>query len=214
MKGSSHLTLGIAAGVGIGLYTQAEPVTIGVFAVVGGVAGLFPDLDTNGLASNKITLSKSLIKMPLMIMGICVMLYSLFESFMAMKIDFQIWGGILIGGVMILLSSVITQKRMLSFTGVGIILGGIAVDMSYWIILVGIYIVIASFLPHRSYTHSIIGLVFFSVILYMAQEALNLEGLFIVGMVGYISHLIADMKWLPMNRRGVRLFAPIWNREF
>lgn len=214
MKGSSHLTLGVAAGVGIGIYTQVEPITIGLFAIVGGVAGLFPDLDTNGLASNKITLSKSLIKMPLMIMGICVILYSLFESFMAMTIDFQIWGGILIGGVMILLSSVITQKRMLSFTGVGIVLGGIAVDMNYWMILLGLYIVIASFLPHRSYTHSIIGLSFFTVILYMFQEAMDLEGLLIVGVVGYISHLITDMKCLPMNRRGVKLFAPVWNKEF
>jgi len=48
----------------------------------------------------------------------------------------------------------------------------------------------------------------------MFQEAMDLEGLLIVGVVGYISHLITDMKCLPMNRRGVKLFAPVWNKEF
>ena len=53
MKGSSHLTIGTATGLGIGLYTQADALTLGLFAVVGGIAGVIPDLDTNGLASNK-----------------------------------------------------------------------------------------------------------------------------------------------------------------
>ena len=214
MKGSSHLTIGIVAGLGVGLYTQAEPLTIGIFAAVGGVSGVFPDLDTNGLASNKITLSKGLIKTPLMLMGIAVIVYSLYQSFISMTIDMQLLLSILIGGGMMLLSNVITQKRMLTITGIGIVMGGVALDMTLWIMLLGVYIIIASFLPHRSYTHSLIGIVFFGVIMYLAQTALQYEGLFIVGIIGYTSHLIADMKLLPVNRRGVKFFAPFWNKEF
>ena len=50
--------------------------------------------------------------------------------------------------------------------------------------------------------------------MHMAQATLDFDGLFFVGVLGYISHLVADMKMLPVNRRGVKLFAPIWNKEF
>ncbi|MBE1554755.1 metal-dependent hydrolase [Sporosarcina limicola] len=214
IKGTSHLTIGAAGGIGVGLYTQADPLTLGLFAAVGAVSGLIPDLDTNGLASNKITLSKGLIKTPLMLMGIGIIIYSLYQSFISTTFDFQLLLSILIGGGMVVLSKIITQKRMLTLTGVGVVMGGLALNMTLWIMLLGVYILIASFLPHRSYTHTIIGLSFFAGIMHMAQTALSFDGLFLVGIVGYISHLVADMKALPVNRRGVKFFAPIWNKEF
>ena len=214
MKGSSHLTIGAATGIGVGLYTEANPTTLICFAVVGAVAGLIPDLDTNGLASNKITISKGVIKTPLLLMGIGVILYTLYQSYFASHIDLQTLIRICIGGGMVLLATIITQKRMLTITGVGLIMGGVALNMTIWIVLLGVYIIISSFLPHRSYTHSLIGLVYFSVIMFLAQKALNLDGLLLVGALGYLSHLLADMKVLPVNRRGVKFFAPLWNKDF
>lgn len=214
MKGVSHLTIGAATGIGIGLYKQVDPLTVGVFAVIGGICGLVPDLDTNGLAANKITLSKQVIKTPMWVLGMFVILYALYQAITMTNFNEQFLYRIITGGGLLLLSTIITQKRMLTLTGIGFVVSGVALDMTLWLILLGVYIVIASFLPHRSYTHSIIGAVFFGVILYMAEGALNINGVFLVGLSGYVSHLIADMKLLPVNKRGVKLFAPLWNKEF
>lgn len=214
MKGISHLAIGTATGIGIGLYTEASPLTLGVFAIVGGISSLIPDLDTNGLASNKITLSKGIIKAPMRLIGVGLVLYALYQAFSSLLFDlsFIIW--ILIGGGMVGASNIMKQKHMLTFTGIGVVIAGLAFNITMWLILLGVYVIVASFLPHRSYTHSLIGLGFFAIILYMAEEALSFEGIFLVGLVGYISHLLADMKLLPANKRGVKLFAPIWNKEF
>jgi len=210
MKGTSHALIGAVAGVGAGLCLDADSLTLAICASVGGVAGLIPDLDTNGLASNAVTLSKKKVKTPLLLMGIGVVCYALYPFFQgAESLSLKQLG---LGIGMMLLSAVITQKRMLTLTGVGVILGGVALDRS-WLVLFGLFVVLASFLPHRSYTHSLLGLGFFALIMRLAETDLQLEGLYLAGMVGYVSHLIADMKLLPVNRRGVKLFAPIWNKE-
>jgi len=214
MKGTAHLTIGVTIGAGYGIITEAEPLTIAMFAVVGGISGLIPDLDTNGLASNKISLSKKMIKMPMFLMGLIVLMYTMYQSYMNGHFDSEHLPRILVGLGMLGFSIIVTQRRMLSLTGVGVIIGGFAMDTTIWIILLGFYIVVASFLPHRSYTHTILGIGYYVVIMYYAEIALNIEGLFIIGIIGYTSHLLADMKLLPMNRRGVKFFLPVWKKEF
>jgi inner membrane protein len=39
------------------------------------------------------------------------------------------------------------------------------------------------------------------------------DGLFQAAMIGYISHLIGDMKFLPFNKKGVKLFLPLSSKE-
>ena len=211
MKGTSHVLIGAMAGAGAGLYLDADSLTLAICASVGGAAGLVPDLDTNGLASNAVTISKKKVKTPLLLMGVGVVCYAVYQFFQGTgSLSLKQLG---LGIGMLILSAVITQKRMLTLTGVGVILGGVALDRT-WLVLFGLFVVLASFFPHRSYTHSLLGFGFFALILRMAEADLQLEGLYLAGMAGYASHLIADMKLLPMNRRGVKLFAPIWNKEF
>lgn len=212
MKGTAHVLIGAAAGAGICLYQDTSLLTIAIGATVGAVAGVIPDLDTNGLASNAVTLSKKKVKTPLFLMGIGVMFYAVFQLFSgSADTSFAKQAGI--GAGMLILSMIMTQKRMLTITGAGVVMAGVALDWT-WLLLFGIYVIIASFLPHRSYTHSLLGLLFFAVIAKMAQADLNLDGIYLAGITGYASHLIADMKILPMNRRGVKIFAPVWNKEF
>lgn len=214
MKGVSHLAIGTAIGLGIGLYTEVPPLTLGLFALVGGISGLAPDLDTNGLASNKITLSKGLIQMPLLLLGMGILVLTLYEGFTTNVFDRRFIFYVLAGLALMGFSRYLKQKRMLTFTGIGLVITGMVWYSELWLILFGLYIIIASFLPHRSYTHSILGACFFAWIMYLLEEAVGVDGLFIVGTAGYISHLVADMKVLPVNKRGVKLFAPLWNQEF
>lgn len=213
MKGTSHLVIGTAVGA-MAAYAVHPDIRIGlVGAAVGGISGVVPDLDTNGLASNSITVSKKVSKWLMETAGIVILLILVYQIFMeGLSEAIYIYGGI--GLLLLIVSRLITQRRMLTITGILIMLIGFVLGQSIGILLAGSYIIIASFLPHRSYTHSIIGIVFYGFILTKLHEQWPIDGLVVAGLAGYTSHLFADMKILPVNRRGVKWFLPLWKREF
>ena len=97
-------------------------------------------------------------------------------------------------------------------TGAGLLLGGISLQ-ELWILLTGVYIIVASFIPHRSYTHSMIGVVFFGWIAALFEQAIGINGLFETAIAAYTGHLLADMKLLPFNKRGVKPLLPVSSWE-
>lgn len=209
MKGTSHAIIGGFVGglVSVGVGNDVMSLDTGVLVILGSVAGLVPDLDTNGKLSNNITISHKIFKVLSIIVGLFAMLYSLFIGVGVEKVL-----GIIIGVVLIVTTRYITQKRMLTLTGVGVLLLGIIVS-KLWVILLGIYVVVASMLGHRTYTHSLIGLIYFWYIAYLiGLEFYKIEGLFLVLILGYVSHLVADLK--VFNRQGVKLLRPFINIEF
>ncbi|PIC99179.1 MULTISPECIES: metal-dependent hydrolase [unclassified Sporosarcina] len=213
MKGTSHLFIGTVVGAVAGYAVQPDIQTALIGAAVGGISGVVPDLDTNGLASNSITLSKKVSKWLMETAGIVILLTLIYQVFIeGLSQDIYVYGGI--GLLLLIVSRIITQRRMLTITGILVMLLGFVLDQSPGILLAGSYIIIASFLPHRSYTHSIIGIVFYAYILKHLYAQWPIDGLVAAGLAGYISHLLADMKVLPVNRRGVKWFLPLWGREF
>lgn len=213
MKGSSHAAIGVAAGAIAGYQVQPDLYTIAVASLIGGASALVPDLDTNGLASNRITISKKITQWLMQIVGIGILVAIAYQYFTTgFTPSIILYAGI--GLLFFIVSRFITQRRMLTLTGIMVMWLGIVMHQSIGILLGGSYIVIASFLPHRSYTHSLLGLAFYAFILNQLQQEWLIDGLFIAGVAGYASHLIADMKLLPMNRRGVKWFAPLWNKEW
>lgn len=120
--------------------------------------------------------------------------------------------GIGIGFGMMTLSAFIKQKHMLIISGVGVLAGGFSLQEN-WLLLLGIYILIASLVSHRSYTHSILGIVFFGFIAFNLERSVGIEGVYYACLGGYISHLVADMKLFPFNKRGIKLFLPLSSKE-
>lgn len=213
MKGSSHALIGVGAGAIAGFQLEGNFMTIAVCSAVGAVSALVPDLDTNGLARNGITLSKHVAQWLMHAIGTLLFVAITYRFFQTgLTPDIVLYGGIAL--LLFIVSKFLKQKWMLTMTGLLVMLIGFVLHQSIGIMLAGSYIVIASFLPHRSYTHSLVGLAFYMFILHHLQEQWPIDGLFVAGIAGYASHLIADMKLLPMNRRGVKWFAPIWNKEF
>lgn len=213
MKGTSHLVIGTAVGAVAGYMVQPDIHTALIGAAVGGISGVVPDLDTNGLASNTITLSKKVSKWLMETAGIVILLTLIYKAVtQGLSTDVYIYGAI--GLLLLIISRLITQRRMLTITGILVMLLGFVLGQSTGILLAGSYIIIASFIPHRSYTHSIIGVVFYWYILQHLNAEWPVDGLVAAGLAGYISHLFADLKILPVNRRGVKFFLPLWNKEF
>lgn len=128
------------------------------------------------------------------------------------SLDIYFFAGI--GLLLLIISRMITQKRMLTITGILVMLLGFILNESIGILLAGSYIVFASFMAHRSYTHSLLGVVFYILILKYLYLECPITGIIAAGVAGYVNHLVADMKLLPMNRRGVKWFLPFWKQEF
>lgn len=207
MNGTAHTAIGAATGFMVANTFQTDPSTTLLLVGLGGVSGLVPDLDIDGKLRNKITLSHKVIRTAAQLIGILMIFYSVFEG---RAMERWIGGGI--GLVMLGLSSLIKQRHMLTITGIGVVAGGFSLQES-WLFLLGIYILIASFVSHRSYTHSILGVVFFGVIAFKLEASIGIEGVFYTCLAGYISHLIADMKLFPFNKRGIKLFLPLSSKE-
>ncbi|MDQ6600645.1 metal-dependent hydrolase [Bacillus salipaludis] len=207
MNGTAHAAIGAATGFVVANTIQTSPSMTLFLIGLGGVSGLVPDLDIDGKLREKITLSHQVIQLVAQLIGILMILYSFFQGAGREKLL-----GIGIGLVMMVISAKIKQKHMLTLTGIGVLAGGFSLQ-EMWLILLGIYILIASFVPHRSYTHSILGVIFFGVTASKLEASLGMDGVYYTCILGYISHLIADLKILPCNRRGVKLFLPISSKE-
>ncbi|MFJ7638142.1 metal-dependent hydrolase [Peribacillus sp. NPDC097206] len=208
MNGTAHMAIGATVGFLTANTLQTDPTTTLFLVGVGGVSGLMPDMDIDGKLSNKITFSHKFIRTLAQTIGVLMIIYSLLASS-----ETERWLGVGAGIGIIIISSFITQRHMLTLTGLGILGTGLSLDIS-WLWLLGVYIILASFTPHRSYTHSIAGILFFGVIAFQFQETLGTEGIFTTCILGYISHLLADMKFLPFNKRGVKLLLPFFSKEF
>ncbi|MEH7391536.1 metal-dependent hydrolase [Bacillus sp. JJ1474] len=208
MNGTSHTVIGAATGFLTANLLQTDPTGTILLVGIGAISGLMPDIDIDGKLSNKITISHKIIRTAAQFIAILLILYSYFTGSGMNK-----WIGIGAGMLIFIISSFITQRRMLTITGIGVLFGGFSLQEN-WLWLLGIYIIAASFVPHRSYTHSLLGILFFAYISIQFEIAIGYEGVFITCLMGYVSHLIADMKILPFNKRGVKFFLPFSKKEF
>ncbi|WP_394579087.1 metal-dependent hydrolase [Cytobacillus firmus] len=207
MNGTAHAAIGAAAGYVVANTVHVSLPTTLLLVGLGSVSGLVPDLDIDGKLRDRLTLSHEVVQTVAQIIGILMIIYSFYEGSPKEK-----WLGMAIGISMTAISAKIRQKHMLTITGIGVLAGGVILQ-ELWLILFGIYILIASFVSHRSYTHSLLGVIFFAFISSRLEMSLGIEGVYYTCLAGYISHLIADLKILPFNKKGVKLFLPLSSKE-
>ncbi|MBS4199235.1 metal-dependent hydrolase [Bacillus sp. FJAT-49732] len=203
MDGKTHFIVGGIAGIGVSSYVGVELPTAISYTLLGACIGLIPDLDVKGTLSNKISLNKNWIITLLALLGLLIIVnsYTLYK-------DFDRWLGFGLGlALLIFPPFLIKQKYMLLLTGAASLLIGVS-QQSTWLMMLGVYICVAALLPHRSLTHSLIGLFYFSLIGYYLEKDFQMNGILLVCVVSYASHLLLDMKIFPKNRRGVRLLQP------
>jgi inner membrane protein len=203
LNGTAHTAIGAATGFIAANTFHSSPTETIILIGLGAVSGLMPDLDIDGKLRGKITLSHKVIRLTALLIGVLMVFYSFYEGRATEK-----WFGIGSGLVIMIVSSLIKQKHMLTITGIGVLVGGISLS-EVWLILLGVYVIIASITSHRSYTHSILGVIFFGIIASKLEVSLGIDGVFYACLGGYISHLIADLKILPFNKRGIKLFLPV-----
>ncbi|MCS1351573.1 metal-dependent hydrolase [Mechercharimyces sp. CAU 1602] len=88
----------------------------------------------------------------------------------------------------------------LAFVGVAIMLFSLFYQAPLWVLLAGLFALSVAFVPHRSFTHSLLALAAVAGITYLASPVL------VPAMVaGYASHLLADS----LTPAGVPLLWPL-----
>ncbi|MGD7008887.1 metal-dependent hydrolase [Metabacillus sp. 84] len=208
MRGSTHAVLGGAAGMAVAYWQQTDSTTAASLIGIGVLSGLVPDLDVNGKLSNTLT-SRKWIYGLLALIGVLLASDSAFSERGTGQ-----WLGILLGAGLITLPRFFMKKRTILLI-TGFVIGGAGMMLNErWILLMGIYICAAATQPHRGITHSLIGLIFFGYIGFYLEQDLQISGVHYTCVAGYASHLFADLKVLPANRKGVKWFQPFSKREF
>ena len=101
---------------------------------LGGVAGLFPDMDSNGKLSNTITISHKLFRVLVQTIGVLLILFSYLTY-----TDLVRWIGIGIGIALFFLANFIKQRLMLTITGIGIVAIGLYFKENWTIIIRDLY---------------------------------------------------------------------------
>ncbi|OAH57847.1 MULTISPECIES: metal-dependent hydrolase [Bacillaceae] len=209
MKGSTHAAIGAVSGLGVSIWINATPLETAILVGVGSVAALVPDLDVNGKLANKITVEKKWLILFFSIAGLFLALYSYF-----MLIGIKQMSGFLISmGLLLLPRLFIKQRTMLFITGALVLYAGWYIKET-WVMYTALFIIFASLVSHRTWTHSIIGVAVFYFVAVEIVKEYPLPGLFVTLLISYISHLIADMKMLPANKKGTKWFYPLWKKEF
>ncbi|MEK4029516.1 metal-dependent hydrolase [Pseudobacillus sp. FSL P4-0506] len=209
MKGSAHLAIGGGSGLATAVYLHTDPLTTAALVGIGAVAGLAPDLDVNGKLSNRITISKKWLILFFAAAGLLLIGYSY-----VMLSGFVQSAGFIVGLCLTILPRLfIKQRTMLFITGAGLGVAAWYADI-FWLLLLSGFIIVSSFLSHRSLTHSLIGAACFAGIAWQFQQSVGIEGSFLAASIAYMSHLVADMKVWPANKRGIKWFQPLFNKEF
>ncbi|SDW95320.1 inner membrane protein [Marininema mesophilum] len=103
----------------------------------------------------------------------------------------------------LLFRSIKYRSVALALLGAAIVLLGILKGLALWVVLAGVYAMAVAFIPHRSFTHSLLSLFLVAGITYMAEPT------YIWPLVaGYLSHLLADS----ITAGGIPLFWP-WKKR-
>ncbi|WP_166805752.1 metal-dependent hydrolase [Jeotgalibacillus sp. R-1-5s-1] len=209
MKGASHAVTGTAIGLGTAVLYDAAPAATGLLILLGSVSALAPDLDTNGRLSNRISLHRKWLWYTLASIGVLLGTYSLV----------MLQGVWMVAGIAVALSLIIAPRFLIKQRFMVMLSGGVLTGIGWfysedWLLYFGLFTIICSFLPHRGLTHTWIGLAVFAFIAWELEKSLMINGILTVCTLGYLSHILLDMKMLPFNKKGVKLLQPLMNKEF
>ncbi|OMF27580.1 metal-dependent hydrolase [Paenibacillus sp. FSL H8-0548] len=210
MTGKSHLIIGAAVGAAASIYYPFTLEHAALYIAVAGFSALCADLDGPSMLSSKLTKLSKLIR------------------------EFTLWSGVLLAGI-ICLYFFTEQSPSPLYIGVaaaffllglvakqGVIrnvlasaVGGIVMYAGYyyhmnWLIGFGLFSVWAPWLKHRGMTHTIWVVPIWGAIGLGLENQLQIEGISIVSMLGYLSHLIADT----LTPSGVKWLYPLTKKSF
>jgi inner membrane protein len=212
MKGSTHLAIGGAIGVAACLYFPFNLENASLYLVTAAVSALSADLDGASLLTGKLSrLSKQLRELAIW-SGILILAY-LGYLYVDSGHSYPVISAI--AGLLSLLGFLtkegIIRNALVSLIGAALFYIG-WMNGQQWLIGLGIFVGWIPWLDHRGMSHTIWALAFWGWIGLSLEEQIRIEGIELVAVAGYASHLIADtltpqgVKWLyPLIKKSIKL---------
>lgn len=212
MKGSTHLSIGVAIGAAAAAHYPFSFKNSVWYLTVASLSALSADLDGPSILSRKISSAARWIHNLFIWFSVCGCLGLLYQYTMDRHLSQE--------GIFVTVSSVLLgfvakkgflRNIMISSVGGGLLFTGI---MFSWdgLIGLGVFIIWVPWLSHRGLSHTIWAVLLWGAIGWEFEQHLQIEGIALVSLCGYASHLIADtltprgVKWLyPLYKRSVKL---------
>ncbi|RJE88816.1 metal-dependent hydrolase [Paenibacillus sp. 1011MAR3C5] len=212
MRGKTHLAIGAVVGAGAAAFYSSDLSESHMYIGIAAFSALCPDLDGPSILSSKITKASKKIRELALWGGILYLGIILFLWLTGKPISPLAAGGSL-AAVLIGLTMKQGAIRNALVSAVGLYLVSLGTTMEeLWLIGLGVFVIIAPWLKHRGMTHTIWLLPIWWWLGLGLEQYLNLDGIAVTAMLGYLSHLAADtltpsgVKWLyPLTKKSFKL---------
>ncbi|UOG74488.1 metal-dependent hydrolase [Hymenobacter tibetensis] len=203
MRGSSHLAIGLITGIAIGGLVSGVKFSPAGIALAG-FSALAPDLDhPESRLSKRLGFAQNYVRWAFVVVAAGLGLYTHFYEapgpdrrmgFTA-ALAFGLLGAAMQGGS--------ARKLALLFTGLCTVMAGLYTGY-VWLSMLGLFVAVAPFTSHRSWTHTIWAAGLWTYIGHLANQSLGWHGVALFAGGGYVSHLLADT----LTKAGVKWFMP------
>jgi inner membrane protein len=212
MKGSTHLAIGVAIGAAASLYYPFTANHALLYLSVAGFSALSADLDGPSLLSSKLGPVSKLLRELLLWGGVLfaiVLAYLYFD-----RRDFHPL--LTTSAVALILLGFVTREGtirngLVSVIGATLIYVGWSYQLN-WLMGFGLFVGWVPWLAHRGMTHTVWALGLWGTIGWGLEKQIQVDGITVVAMAGYASHLLADtlttngVKWLyPLYKKSIKL---------
>lgn len=212
MKGTTHL----AIGTGIGAFASAYypfSITHTVYYVsIAIISALVADLDGPSLLSRRLSKISKWIRELVIWLGLiftAAVMY-LYFSYNLVYPELSIIALVTLLLALIAKAGVI-RNILVSIVGCGMIYCGMLLDM-LWLLGLGVFVAWIPWLKHRGLSHTVWAMLIWGAIAWGLEQQLGVDGVALVALAGYFSHLLADtltpggVKWLlPLSKKTIRL---------
>jgi inner membrane protein len=209
MKGTTHLAIGAAIGVAAAAYYPLSLTNSVLYIAVASFSALSADLDGPSLLSSKLGKISKLFQHLVLGSGVFLTASVLYLHFFQ-HLFYQTYT--MIAVTTLLLGFVAREgfirNALVSLVGLGLIYSGLDWKMT-WLIAFGVYVAWVPWLKHRGMTHTVWAFLLWGVIGWGLEQQLQIQGITIVSMAGYLSHLLADTS----TPSGVKWFYPLYKKS-
>ncbi|MFC0332587.1 metal-dependent hydrolase [Paenibacillus sepulcri] len=209
MKGTTHLTIGVAIGAAAAAYYPFTFKNAAIYLAVAAFSALSADLDGTSMLSSKLGKASKLLR-SFVLWGSILLAGGL--AYMYFMYD-QMHPELAVASIILFLLGFMTKEgvirnAMVSIIGGGLLYAGIRYEMN-WLMGFGLFVAWVPWLKHRGMTHTLWAVLIWGAISRGLEAQLQLEGITMVATAGYLSHLLADT----LTPSGVKWFYPLYKKS-
>lgn len=210
MTGKTHLAIGMTIGAFAAVYYTNDMKEAATYVAIAGFSALTADLDGNSMLSSKLGKLSKLIREFTLWSGVILAAligYYYFTEKSPSPLYIGAAGAIFLLGL--IAKEGVIRNALVSAVGAALMYAGYLHQMN-WLMGFGLFVAVVPWLNHRGMTHTIWAIPIWGAIGWGLEQQLQLEGITIVSMLGYVSHLVADT----LTPSGVKWLYPLMKKSF